>query len=112
MHSYLSTAKVFRVAGYAAVLLAVVFVAGCKKKAQVLPDNPVSPEDIKTMIGNLKSKQSIGHIADIRIPAAQRLGTAGPAAKEAIPALEKMAKDKDPEVKRVAEEALAKIKGS
>ena len=32
MHSYLSTAKVFRVAGYAAVLLAVVFVAGCKKK--------------------------------------------------------------------------------
>ena len=72
MYSYLSTAKVF-VAGYAAVLLAVVFVAGCKKKAQVLPDNPVSPEDIKTMIGNLKSKQSIGHIADIRIPAARRV---------------------------------------
>ena len=71
---------------------------------------PPSSEEIADLIGGLKTKKRVGFIPDYRISAAGRLGDAGPAAKDAVPALEKLAQDKDPEVKAAAEKALAKIK--
>ena len=52
-------------------------------------------------------------LSDVRAAAANRLAEVGPPAAEhgAIPALEKLAKDKDPAAKEAAEKALAKIKG-
>jgi HEAT repeat protein len=55
----------------------------------------------------IKRKQG-SFIVDIRIQAARRLADCG--AIEALPALEKMSKDKDPEAHKVAVEAIAKIK--
>lgn len=102
-----------RAAGCVALLLTVVFVGGCKRKIVAPPVSPATPEDIKLLTSQVAGpKKRVSFIPDIRVTAANRLKEIGPAAKEAIPALEKLAKDKDPEVKKVAEEALAKIKGS
>jgi hypothetical protein len=93
-------------------LVAIVPATGCKKK-QIAPVIAApDTEEIADLISALKTKKRVGFIADYRISAAGRLGDAGPAAKDAIPALEKLAQDKDPEVKAAAEKALAKIKGS
>ncbi|HEY4310785.1 MAG TPA: hypothetical protein VGN12_15145 [Pirellulales bacterium] len=113
MLSTISNAKVFRVAGFATLLVAMLLVTGCGPKYKAAPPQVATPEDIKQLIGQLAKKQKAGFgIDDIRIPAAKRLGDIGPQAKEAIPALEKMAKDKDPAAKQAAEEALAKLKAA
>ena len=109
---------VFRAVGFAAsflALLAIVSIAGCKKKYPTPgPQGPASPEDIKELVKLLARKKRVSFIEDIRIPSAERLGEIGPPAAEhgAIPALEKMAADKDPVVKETAEKALAKIKAA
>ena len=109
---------VFRAVGFAAsflTLLAIVSIAGCKKKyATGGPQGPTSPEDIKELVKLLAKKQRVSFVEDIRIPSAERLGDIGPPAAEhgAVPALEKMAADKDPKVKEVAQKALAKIKAA
>ncbi len=101
-----------RITGLVAVMVAMVFVGGCKRKYQAPAKAEFSPDDIKALVSNLATKRQVGFIKDIRIPSAENLGNVGPQAKEygAIPALEKMAKDKDPTVKEAAEKALAKIK--
>lgn len=48
--------------------------------------------------------------ADKRLRAAQELGNMGPAAKAALPALEKAARDKDSRVSAAAKKAIAAIK--
>jgi hypothetical protein len=106
-----------RYAGFAASLLVIVglvSVGGCKRrKIQGPVSVPSTPEEIQEMVSNLKTKRRVGFIEDIRVPSAEKLGEIGPSVKEygAIPALEKMAADKDPAVKAVAEQALQKIKG-
>ncbi len=85
---------------------------GCgSSKPKVMPIPPPEAEDIKELISQLAKKRKVGMVEDIRLPSAKRLGDAGPAAKDAIPALEKMAADKDPKVKEAANEALKRIKG-
>ena len=97
-------------------LVALLPTTGCGKKNRAQP-GPVAldPEEIKTLVGHLARKKSIGMgITDARIPAANQLGDIGPPAKEygAIPALEKMAADKkEPKAQAAAEEALKKIRG-
>lgn len=87
------------------------FVRAAEPRVRVDPPAAkLEPEEIKHLIGLLAEKKQRGLIKDIRIPSARRLGAAGPAAKDAIPALEKMLDDKDPDVKAVAQEALKKIK--
>jgi HEAT repeat protein len=48
--------------------------------------------------------------ADKRINAAKELGNMGPAAKSALPALEKLASDKNPSVAAAAKSAIAAIR--
>jgi HEAT repeat protein len=47
----------------------------------------------------------------VRLMAAEKLGDIGPAAKEAVPALEKARQDKDEKVRKAAGEALEAIRG-
>jgi len=112
------TAAVLKRAVFAPLLLALLLVVsadGCKKKYVAPVMVPPTADEIKEMIATVSAKKrEQGMLGDVRGAAARRLGDAGPAAKEAIPALEKLAKDKtaDENVKKLAEEALAKIKGS
>lgn len=93
-------------------LVLLITAIGCgRRQAEIRPNPPPDAEDMKELIGYLAKKKKVGMINDMRIPSAKRLGEAGPAAAEAIPALEKMANDKDPVVKEAALEALKKIKG-
>lgn len=93
-------------------MVALVSLGGCKRQYQAAGKGEYAPDDIKALVSQLAVKRQVGFIKDIRIPSAENLGNIGPQAKEygAIPALEKMAKDKDPAVKEAAEKALAKIK--
>jgi hypothetical protein len=87
--------------------------SGCGKKIAV--QDSTKSEQIKELVDMLTSKQTdTGMGFDIRVGAAARLAEIGPAAQEfgAVPALEKLLKNKDPKVKEAAREALAKIKGS
>ena len=95
-------------------LVLVVSAEGCKKTYPKAVIVPPSAEEIKDLIATVSAKKrEQGMLGDVRGPAAKRLGDAGPAAKEAIPAIEKLAKAKDAsdQTKQMAEEALAKIKG-
>jgi hypothetical protein len=65
--------------------------------------------DPKPLIDLLKATKPVGNL-DPRIVAAQRLGAMGPAAKDALPHLEKLTKDKNPNLAKAAQEAIAKIK--
>lgn len=70
---------------------------------------PVVAEDPKPFIEELKSKVHINRNA---IPnAIRQLGAMGPKAKAALPELERYAKDNNPEIKQLAVDAIAKIKG-
>jgi hypothetical protein len=98
-----------------ALVMALMTAGGCKKKYVAPPMSPATPEEIKEfvqMLGGKKRAAGMG-IKDVRVMAATRLADIGPAAKEygAIPALEKLAGDPDPEAKEAAQAALAKIKG-
>ncbi len=78
------------------------------QKKPGIEDTPCTEEGIAELIRIVQRKRRIAYLPDRRIPAAKRLGDCGAAA--ALPALEKMSKDKDPEVKAVALDAIAKIK--
>jgi len=98
-------------------LVAMVLVAGCKKKYPTSSGPPAyTPADIKQLVkdlGGKKKPMGMG-IKDMRVAAAARIGEIGPPAKEygAIEALEKLAADKDPDANAAAQAALAKVKGS
>lgn len=81
--------------------------ATAAQKKPGIKDTPCTEEGIAELI-KLLAKRRGSFIVDYRIPAAKRLGDCGAAA--ALPALEKMSKDKDPEVKAAALEAISKIK--
>jgi hypothetical protein len=109
--------RLFRSLGFAAsllALLAIVPVGGCKKKYPTAGPVDKDPERIKELVKNLAKKKKVGFIEDMRLPSADALAEIGPPAAEygAIPALEKMAADKDPKAKEAAEKALAKIKAA
>ena len=46
----------------------------------------------------------------VRCAAAEALGNMGPAAREAVPVLEKLLRDKDPGIRQAAAEALKRIR--
>jgi HEAT repeat protein len=107
--------------GVAASVAAVVF-AGCsgKKKAsgglsRLPAGSPAAkrPKGPQTM-GNLLVDAYIADLAspqlDKRLRAARELGNMGGAAKKAVPAIEKMARDTNPQASAAAKEALAAIR--
>ncbi|HEY1599318.1 MAG TPA: hypothetical protein VGG64_06930 [Pirellulales bacterium] len=109
--------RLFRSLGFAAsllALLAIVPASGCKRKYPTPGPVDKDPERIKELVKQLAKKKQVGFIKDLRIPSADALAEIGPDAAEfgAIPALEKMAADKDPIAKEAAQKALAKIKGA
>jgi HEAT repeat protein len=71
------------------------------------------PKGPQTM-GNLLVDAYIADLAspqiDKRLRAARELGNMGSAAKKALPAIEKMARDTNPQVSTAAKEALAAIR--
>jgi hypothetical protein len=86
---------------------------GCKRKIVAPKIEPPSAQDIEDAIATVSGpKRSMGMVQDLRGAAATRLGEAGPAAQKAVPALEKLAKDKkaSEETRKAAEDALAKIR--
>ena len=92
------------------VLLAAVslpLMAGCKKSYEMVPEEASPLNDKQKLIADLTSKDQ-----GIRGIAANRLGTMGPAAQDALPELEKAAKkEKAGAVKMYMQEAIKKIKG-
>lgn len=100
-----------------------VLAAGCstkKKKRGGLDSLPAGaraakrPKGPQTM-GNLLVDAYIddlgGRSVDNRVRAARELAAMGADAKKALPALEKMARDKNPQVSGAAKEAVAAIRG-
>lgn len=63
-----------------------------------------STEGVSALIKGLSAREAL-----LRLQAAQTLGGMGPKAKEAVPALQLAAKDKDAKLRRMAQEALQKI---
>jgi hypothetical protein len=85
-------------------------VLGCEKAAPPVTDPVTAPWlfDPKSQIGLLTNSESL-----IRGQAATNLGNMGAAAAEALPALEKVAKnDADPEVREKARAAAEKIRAA
>lgn len=75
--------------------------------ARIDEDDPdVVNKGVPLFVQSLDSKQSF-----VRHEAADSLGELGPLAKSALPALEKTAQDKDPEVAEAAKAAIKKIRG-
>ena len=73
--------------------------AACVALAKVAPE--VGVPRLVEMLGGSNPQE--------RVDASLALGDAGPAARAAVPALEKAAQDGDPRVRQVAEETLAKL---
>lgn len=95
-------------------MLMLLAIAGCGKRTVNAPLPAPSPDQIKELVADLSVKNpDTGMGFDLRVAAASRLAEIGPVAKEfgAVPALEKLLKNKDPKVKDAAEKALAKING-
>jgi len=104
------------------VVIAVAALAGCSGKKKVqggldrLPagspaaKRPKGPQTMGNLlldsyIDDLKSPQ-----ADKKIRAAQELGMMGADAKKALPALESLARDKNPQVSAAAKQAVTAIR--
>lgn len=97
----------------AAGLLAVAAAIGCSNTAKKKARNGNRPKGPKTM-GNLLVD---GYIADLkagpaekRIASAKELGNMGAGAKQALPALEALAKDGDAKVREAAQKAIKAIR--
>jgi len=110
MHRPLQRVPASRRAWLVAVVC-VVAGAGCSKgKAKRGGNRPKGP---KTM-GNLLVDGYIDDLrkgpADKRITAAQELGNMGAAAKDALPALEALAKDGDAKVRTAVQAAIKAVK--
>lgn len=99
-----------RLAVLSILILPLVSQAGCEKAPPPVTDPAVAPWllDPKSQIDTLKNSDR-----RIRGIAAFNLGNMGAKATEAIPALEKLAKDDpDPKVRENATEALDKIRSA
>ena len=81
--------------------------AGCKKSYEMVPEEASPLNDKQKLIADLTSKDQ-----GIRGIAANRLGSMGAAAQDALPELEKaVKKEKAAAVKLMMQEAIKKIKG-
>lgn len=81
---------------------------GCGKKGPAVdpvPENSAATNP-KELIGFLDAKDD-----RVRVMAIGNLKRLGPAAVDAVPKLEKLAKDKNPKIQQAAQEALKAIKG-
>jgi predicted small lipoprotein YifL len=87
--------------------LALFAVTGCGSKQPNIPQGQAVPIDEE--VANI-SKKVEDPIPSVRHVMVRRLGELGPAAKSAIPAIEK-ARRKYPDLKQDADEAIAKIQG-
>ncbi len=80
-------------------------------KPQPEGQQPMTDEEkIDTLIGLAETDPETDDTGE-RKRGARALGRIGPPAKKAIPVLEKLLEDPDPEVSEAAKEALAKIRG-
>jgi hypothetical protein len=81
--------------------------AGCGKSYEMVPAGANPMDDKAALIADLSSKEQ-----GTRGIAAGRLATMGPAAQDALPALEAaLKKEKNPAVKTMLQEAVKKVKG-
>lgn len=95
----------------ALIVLPLGMFAACNNAPETAPDPDNRSEDVAYLIEQLNSKNPKQGGLDIRVAAANLLGRQGPAASEAIPHLEKLAKNPDPSVAGAAKNALEKIRG-
>jgi hypothetical protein len=93
----------------------VVYMGGFKTQYTPAFSTVASPADVNQLIACINGPpQSAGHIKNIQVPAAKRLGAIGPMAKhfgadKALATL--IATTNDPEAKSAAETVLARVKG-
>jgi len=102
------------------LLLPLVALAGCSKPRRRraglsgLPSGPATrlkgPQGFGGMMAKEWAKDLGDASAEKRVRAAQELANMGPAAKSALPALEKAARDKNGEVSAAAKRAIAAIR--
>jgi hypothetical protein len=97
-----------------AFLLLAVLWAGCGRGPSAGADQarmtPQRIQELVTLLGAKNGDSGMGF--DLRIAAADQLGEVGPQAKEhgAIPALEKLSKNRDPKLRQAAVRALINIR--
>jgi len=88
-------------------------VAGCSggtKRRGGSSRQPKGPQGFGNLMVPEWIKDLADKSADKRLKAAQELGNMGPAAKAALPALERATRDKDSRVSAAAKKAIASIK--
>jgi hypothetical protein len=83
---------------------------GCGTSSDTESAQGSQSADVRELIKGVEFKPGRDGM-DPRPAFAERLGNLGPAAKEAVPALKKLTRDKNPEVRTAAQQALAKIEG-
>jgi hypothetical protein len=94
--------------------LAVLVATGCskpKRRGSAGPANrPKGPQGFGNMMAKEWAKDLADKSPEKRARAARELANMGPAAKSALPALEKAAKDKNKNVSSAAKQAIAAIR--
>lgn len=95
--------------------LALLSATGCSKaKRRGSSSGPANRPKGPQGFGNMMAKEWAKDLSDKspekRARAARELGNMGPAAKSALPALEKAAKDKNKDVSSAAKQAIAAIR--
>jgi hypothetical protein len=94
--------------------LGLVAVTGCSKakrrKAAGPANRPTGPQGFGGMLAKEWTKDLADKSPEKRIRAARELGNMGPAAKSALPALERAAQDKNRDVSAAAKQAIVAIR--
>jgi hypothetical protein len=98
-------------------MLALATIAGCGQPKPAEPETKAaidgSVDDALALLERMLEAPALRVTGDEdrAITAAQRLGEIGAPAAKALPALERLANDNRREARRVAQEAISKIKG-
>jgi hypothetical protein len=96
------------------LLVPLTTLAGCSKSSSRGPgglaNRPKGPQGFGNMMAKEWAKDLSDKSPEKRARAARELANMGPAAKSALPALEKAAKDKNKDVSSAAKQAIAAIR--